>query len=136
MLSHINDELRYIWLLVCYGGNMLSNDPLNKETSFGHRDAVGDITLFIGSGDGDINSAIDRLNEIRSDFFDEYVSPFYYPNHPLSIAPVENIPVAYYDCINKPKLYQTLVQIKNKYDPNNLLNNPVTIDINQRCEQY
>eukprot|EP01084_Bolivina_argentea_P060059 109719_1 len=128
MVSHQNDnQLNYIWLLVAYGGRMLDNDPNSKHTSFGHRDAVGDITLLISSVNGNEKNEINRLNEIRTNFFDQ-ISPFYYPNHPSSTRPVNNIPVAFYDCANKP-IYTKLVNIKKKYDPGNLLNNPVTIDV-------
>ena len=105
-------------------------DPDNVNTAFGHRDAVGDITLLSIFDENDKNAEKDALKYMKvidKEFLSK-ISPYYYPGHPRSYdVPDAPVSEAFYDSKNKPWLYQKLKQIKGKYDPNNILSNPVTI---------
>ena len=123
------DKLSYIWLFVRYGGAMKLNDPKNEKTSFGHRDAKGDITVLIAHDDDEElrKLALNKMKEIDLELLDG-ISEYYYPNHPRSYdVPDAPVSVAYYSHDTQPKLFEKLQSIKTMYDPQNVLNNPVTI---------
>ena len=95
-----NDGLSYIWLFMHYGGAIRLNDINNEKTSFSHRDAYGDITVFITYDDENLrNLALNKIKSIDNDLLD-YTSEYYLSNHPRSYGlPDAPISIAYYDMI-------------------------------------
>ena len=130
MLNHVTNAVKtnYLYILFPHGGAVATMDPHNEQTAYGKRDSPGDLLLIVvPAADGTLDDCKSALQDYQTLMFDQHFSPQYYPGHANSIGDPADVKVAYYDYQTKPWLYEKLQGIKTKYDPHNLLRNPLTI---------